>query len=71
MKTPLLFMVMMLIGILTSCGEKAFTETKVNVIFDNAQTHMMPLALFGEVPEALVSELGISEGIPIFSGKER
>lgn len=64
MKTPLLFMVMMLIGILTSCGEKAFTETKVNVIFDNAQTHMMPLALFGEVPEALVSELGISEGIP-------
>lgn len=62
-KNSLFLWVVMLIGILTSCGGNATSEMKVNVIFDNPQTHRMPLALFGEVPAALVSELGIADGI--------
>lgn len=60
----LCLMVMMLIGLLTSCGDQTTNEMKVNVIFDNPAPHAMPLALFGDVPQTLVDELGIADGIP-------
>lgn len=63
-KNRLFLMVTMLIGLLTSCGESTTNEMKVNVIFDNPAPHAMPLALFGEVPQTLVDELGIADGIP-------
>ena len=63
-KNGLLLGVMMLMGVLSSWVGKATEETKVNVIFDNAQSHKMSLALFGEMPDELVDKLGIGEGIP-------
>lgn len=57
-------MVMLLVSVLTSCGNKTEDEMKVNVIFDNPAPHAMPLALFGDVPQALVDELDIADGIP-------
>ena len=53
-----------LISVLTSCGGPSTTETKLHVIFDNPAPRTMPLALFGEVPEDLVSSLQIADGIP-------
>ena len=53
-----------LIGVLTSCGGKSTTETRLHVIFDNPAPRTMPLALFGEVPGELVTSLDIAGGIP-------
>ena len=53
-----------LMGVLTACGGKATTETKLHAIMDNAAPRTMPVALFGEVPAELVAELNIAEGIP-------
>lgn len=53
-----------LISVLTSCGGPSTTETKLHVIFDNPAPRTMPLTLFGEVPEDLVSSLQIADGIP-------
>ena len=53
-----------LISVLTSCGGNTASETKLHVIFDNPAPRTMPLALFGEVPEDLVSSLQIADGIP-------
>lgn len=53
-----------LISVLTSCSGPSTTETKLHVIFDNPAPRTMPLALFGEVPEDLVSSLQIADGIP-------
>lgn len=54
----------MLMGVLTSCGGTTTAETKLHVIYDNPSPRTMPLALFGEVPEDIVTKLGIAEGIP-------
>ena len=54
----------MLMGVLTSCGGTGSAETKLHVIFDNPAPRTMPLALFGEVPEDIVTKLGIAEGVP-------
>ena len=53
-----------LIGVLTSCGGQATSETRLHVIFDNPAPRTMPLALFGEVPGELVTSLDIADGIP-------
>ena len=53
-----------LMGVLTACGGKATTETKLHAIMDNPAPRTMPVALFGEVPAELVAELNIAEGIP-------
>lgn len=53
-----------LICVLTSCGGKSTSETKLHVIFDNPAPRTMPLALFGDVPDELVASLNIAEGIP-------
>ena len=53
-----------LISELTSCSGPSTTETKLHLIFDNPAPRTMPLALFGEVPEDLVSLLQIADGIP-------
>lgn len=37
---------------------------KLTWIRDNAKERLMPLSLFGEVPQALVDSLGINDGIP-------
>ena len=64
MKKHTLFWLAALISVLTSCGGQSTTETKLHVIFDNATPRTMPLALFGEVPDDLVSSLQIADGIP-------
>lgn len=64
MKKHSIFWLAALISVLTACGGKTTTETKLHVIFDNAEPHAMPLALFGEVPDDLVSSLHIADGIP-------
>ena len=53
-----------LLSVLASCGGKSTSETKLHVIFDNPAPRTMPLALFGEVPDSLVTALNIAEGIP-------
>ncbi len=53
-----------LLSVLASCGGKSTSETKLHVIFDNPTPRTMPLALFGEVPDSLVTALNIAEGIP-------
>ena len=64
MKKYTLYGLAALISVLTSCGGPSTTETKLHVIFDNPVPRTMPLALFGEVPEDLVSSLQIADGIP-------
>ena len=64
MKKYTLYGLAALISVLTSCGGPSTTETKLHVIFDNPAPRTMPLALFGEVPEDLVSSLQIADGIP-------
>lgn len=54
---------------LTACnpnatGRAADNDMQVNAIFDNAKPRIMPLTLFGEVPETIAGELGIENGIP-------
>ena len=64
MKITKTFCLAALICVLTSCCGNTTTETKFHVIFDNPAPRTMPLALFGEVPDSLVSTLNIAEGIP-------
>ena len=64
MKKHTFFWLAALLCVLTSCGGQSTTETKFHVIFDNAAPRTMPLALFGEVPDDLVSSLQIADGIP-------
>ena len=53
-----------LISVLTSCGGNTASESRLHVIFDNPAPRTMPVSLFGEVPDELVSSLGIADGIP-------
>lgn len=64
MKKTMILGLATLLSVLTSCGEKATSETKLHVIFDNPAPRTMPLALFGDVPDELVASLNIAEGIP-------
>ena len=64
MKKYTLYGLAALISVLTSCSGPSTTETKLHVIFDNPAPRTMPLTLFGEVPEDLVSSLQIADGIP-------
>ena len=69
MKTRFLSIVMAGMALLAACSQPASKQapengTQVKVIFDNAKPRTMPLDLFGEVPEAIVSELGIAQGVP-------
>lgn len=64
MKKYMNLWLVMLIGVLTSCGNKPASEMKMHVIFDNPSPRTMPLALFGEVPDSLVSALNIQDGVP-------
>lgn len=64
MKKTMILGLATLLGVLTSCGGKATSETKLHVIFDNPAPRTMPLALFGDVPGELVTSLNIAEGVP-------
>ena len=69
MKTRFLSIVMAGMALLAACSQPASKQapengTQVKVIFDNAKPRTMPLDLFGEVPEAIVIELGIAQGVP-------
>ena len=64
MKKQTILWLVALISVLTSCGGKSTTETKLHVIFDNPAPRTMPLALFGEVSDELVASLNIADGIP-------
>ncbi len=64
MKKTMILGLAALICVLTSCGGKSTSETKLLVIFDNPAPRTMPLALFGDVPDELVASLNIAEGIP-------
>lgn len=64
MKKTMILGLAALICVLTSCGGKSTSETKLHVIFDNPAPRTMPLALFGDVPDELVASLNIAEGIP-------
>ena len=64
MKKTMIWGLAALMGVLTSCGGNNASDTKLHVIFDNPAPRTMGLALFGEVPEAIVSKLGIAEGVP-------
>lgn len=64
MKKTMILGLATLLGVLTSCGGKATSETKLHVIFDNPAPRTMPLALFGDVPAELVTSLNIAEGVP-------
>ena len=64
MKKTMILGLAALICVLTSCGGKSTSETKLHVIFDNPTPRTMPLALFGDVPDELVASLNIAEGIP-------
>lgn len=64
MKKRMILGMATLLGVLTSCGGKATSETKLHVIFDNPAPRTMPLALFGDVPAELVTSLNIAEGVP-------
>ncbi len=64
MKKTMILGLATLLGVLTSCGGKATSETTLHVIFDNPAPRTMPLALFGDVPAELVTSLNIAEGVP-------
>lgn len=64
MKKTMILGLATLLGVLTSCGGKATSETKLHVIFDNPAPRTIPLALFGDVPSELVTSLNIAEGVP-------
>lgn len=64
MKKTMILGLATLLGVLTSCGGKDTSETKLHVIFDNPATRTMPLALFGDIPAELVTSLNIAEGVP-------
>lgn len=64
MKKTMILGLATLLGVLTSCGGKATSETKLHVIFDNPAPRIMPLVLFGDVPAELVTSLNIAEGVP-------
>lgn len=64
MKKHSIFWLAALISVLTACGGKTTTETKLHVIFDNAAPRIMPLSLFGEVPDEMATSLGIADGVP-------
>lgn len=64
MKKTMILGLAALICVLTSCGGKSTSETKLHVIFDNPAPRTMPLALFGDVPDELVASLNIAEEIP-------
>lgn len=52
---------------LFACMDSATMErggVKLTWIKDNAQEHLMPLTLFGDVPQELVDSLGIAGGVP-------
>ena len=63
MKKTMILVGAILLGMLTSCVETV-QNSKLHVIFDNAEPRTMPLALFGEVPDSLVAALDIANGIP-------
>ena len=62
MKKTMILVGAILLGMLTSCVETV-QNSKLHVIFDNAEPRTMPLALFGEVPDSLVAALDIANGI--------
>ena len=64
MKKQMLLGLVALISVLTSCGGNTASESRLHVIFDNPAPRTMPVSLFGEVPDELVSSLGIADGIP-------
>lgn len=64
MKKTMILGLATLLGVLTSCGGKATSETKLHVIFDNPAPRTMPLALFGDISAELVTSLNIAEGVP-------
>lgn len=64
MKNYMNLWLVVLIGMLTSCSSKPALEMKMHVIFDNPSPRTMPLGLFGEVPDSLVSALNIQDGVP-------
>ena len=64
MKKQMLLGLAALISVLTSCGGNTASESRLHVIFDNPAPRTMPVSLFGEVPDELVSSLGIADGIP-------
>lgn len=64
MKKYMNLWLVVLIGMLTSCGNKAISEMKMHVIFDDPSPRTMPLGLFGEVPDSLVTALNIQDGVP-------
>ena len=64
MKKTMILGLATLLGVLTSCGGKATSETKLHLIFDNPAPRTMPLALFSDVPAELVTSLNIAEGVP-------
>ena len=64
MKKHFLLGLAALISVLTSCGGNTASESRLHVIFDNPAPRTMPVSLFGEVPDELVSSLDIADGIP-------
>ena len=64
MKKQILLGLATLISVLSSCGGNTASESRLHVIFDNPAPRTMPVSLFGEVPDELVSSLGIADGIP-------
>ena len=64
MKHLYLTAIAIMLCIATACNSQLATDVRMEVIFDNPQPRVMPLNLFGEVPEQLASELGIQTGIP-------
>ncbi len=51
-------------GMASACNSSGSQNQKLVVIEDNPKPRVMPLNLFGEVPDSLVSKLGIQDGIP-------
>ena len=64
MKHLYLTAIAIMLCIATACNSQLATDVRMEVIFDNPQPRVMPLNLFGEVPEQLATELGIQTGIP-------
>ncbi len=58
MKKSMILGLAALMGVLTSCGQKAGAEAELHVIFDNPAPRTMPLSLFGEVPAELAKAKG-------------
>ena len=53
-----------IVFLFSSCNENSKSRTRLHVIFDNLQPHLMPVSLFENVPDSLIHELDIANGIP-------